>query len=221
MAKIPPKLKVFLCHASEDKPIVRELYDRLRMDGFDPWLDSELLVPGENWPLEIQKAMRASQAVIVCLSEVAIVKEGYIHTEIKTAQSLQMEKPEGTIFFIPLQLEECEPPFSMREIQWGKYHEPDGYERLVRALNKRAGQVKAAQGVIKSRKKKIASETSKPAAKNAPGTGNSVQGGDGAAVIGRDVNNSVINVVNIRYENAPESEQPREAKTDLSQPPSS
>ncbi|MCZ2289858.1 MAG: toll/interleukin-1 receptor domain-containing protein [Anaerolineales bacterium] len=220
MAKTPPKLKVFLCHASEDKPIVRELYDRLRADGFDPWLDSELLDPGENWPLEIQKAMRASQAVIVCLSEAAIVKEGYIHTEIKTAQSLQMEKPEGTIFFIPLQLEECEPPFSMREIQWGKYHEPDGYERLVRALNKRAGQVKAAQGVIKS-KGRPRPASGAPLPKSRKGTGNSVQGGDGAAVIGRDVNNSVINVVNIRYENAPESEQPREAKTDLSQPPSS
>lgn len=146
MTNTPPKLKVFLYHASEDKPIVRELYDRLRMDGFDPWLDSELLVPGENWPLEIQKAMRASQAVIVSLSEAAIVKEGYIHTEIKTAQSLQLEKTEGTIFFIPLQLEKCDLPFSMRDIQWGRYFEPDGYERLVKALNKRAEQVKAAQG---------------------------------------------------------------------------
>lgn len=212
MAKTPPKLKVFLCHASKDKPIVRELYDRLRADGFDPWLDSELLDPGENWPLEIQKAMRASQAVIVCLSEVAIVKEGYIHTEIKTAQSLQMEKPEGTIFFIPLQLEECEPPFSMREIQWGKYHEPDGYERLVRALNKRAGQVKAAQGVIKS-KGRPRPASGAPLPKSGEGTGNSIQGGDGAVVIGRDVNNSVINVVNIRYENAPVPEQKDASKS--------
>ncbi|MFZ5857909.1 MAG: tetratricopeptide repeat protein [Chloroflexota bacterium] len=210
MANTPPQLKVFLCHASEDKPIVRELYDRLRMDGFDPWLDSELLVPGENWPLEIQKAMRASQAVVVCLSEVAIVKEGYIHTEIKTAQSLQMEKPEGTIFFIPLQLEKCDLPFSMRDIQWGKYFEPDGYERLVKALNKRAEQVKVAQGVVKSKKK--------PAAKAAPKKGNSVRGGDNSVVIGKDANRAVIvpgsgNVINVNY-GAPAATQPKEAKTE-------
>ena len=27
------KLRVFLCHASQDKPIVRELYQRLLADG--------------------------------------------------------------------------------------------------------------------------------------------------------------------------------------------
>jgi hypothetical protein len=150
MADAPPKLKVFLCHASEDKPIVRELYEHLRTDGFDPWMDSELLVPGENWPLEIQKAMRDSQAVIVCLSKTALTKEGYIHTEIKTAQNLQLEKPEGTIFFIPVQLEKCELPFSMREVHWAHYYESDGYEKLVRALNKRAEQIKATQKTMSS-----------------------------------------------------------------------
>jgi len=36
------KLRVFLCHASQDKPIVRELYQRLLAEGWiDPWLDEE------------------------------------------------------------------------------------------------------------------------------------------------------------------------------------
>ena len=34
------KLRVFLCHASQDKPIVRELYQRLNAEGWiEPWLD--------------------------------------------------------------------------------------------------------------------------------------------------------------------------------------
>ncbi|GAB4459713.1 MAG: hypothetical protein Kow0070_15050 [Anaerolineales bacterium] len=139
MADTPP-LKVFLCHASEDKPIVRELYERLRADGFAPWLDSEALLPGQDWDLEIQKAMRASDAVIVCFSSVSVSKEGYVQKEIKYAQEIQQEKPEGTIFFIPLQLEACEMPFRLRGIHWGHYYEPDGYEKLVQALNVRAGQ---------------------------------------------------------------------------------
>ncbi len=33
------KLKVFLCHFSNDKPAVRELYKRLNAEGWiDPWL---------------------------------------------------------------------------------------------------------------------------------------------------------------------------------------
>jgi len=44
------KLRVFLCHASQDKPIVRELYQRLDAEGWiDPWLDEEKLLPSQDW----------------------------------------------------------------------------------------------------------------------------------------------------------------------------
>ncbi|HNQ94251.1 MAG TPA: toll/interleukin-1 receptor domain-containing protein [Anaerolineales bacterium] len=39
-------LKVFLCHASADKPKVRELYRTLKRRGVQPWLDAEDLIPG-------------------------------------------------------------------------------------------------------------------------------------------------------------------------------
>ena len=36
------RLRVFLCYASQDKPIVRELYRRLLAeDWINPWLDEE------------------------------------------------------------------------------------------------------------------------------------------------------------------------------------
>lgn len=42
------KLRVFLCHASQDKAIVRELYHRLNAEGWiDPWLDKENLLAGK------------------------------------------------------------------------------------------------------------------------------------------------------------------------------
>jgi len=31
--------RIFLCHANEDKPQVREIYQRLQALGFSPWLD--------------------------------------------------------------------------------------------------------------------------------------------------------------------------------------
>ncbi len=49
-------LKVFLCHASADKPKVRELYRTLKRRGVQPWLDAEDLIPGQNWEVEIPKA---------------------------------------------------------------------------------------------------------------------------------------------------------------------
>jgi hypothetical protein len=50
-------LKVFLCHAHADREAVRALYARLTNDGVDAWLDKEKLLPGQDWELEIRKAV--------------------------------------------------------------------------------------------------------------------------------------------------------------------
>ena len=95
-----------LCHASQDKPIVRELYQRLNAEGWiDPWLDEEKLLPGQDWDMEIEKTVEATDAVIVCLSKGSVSKEGYIQKEIKKVLDVSDKKPEGTIFIIPARLE--------------------------------------------------------------------------------------------------------------------
>lgn len=141
METVKGRLKVFLCHANENKPIVKKLYDRLKAAGYDPWLDSELMFPGMNWDLEIQKALQQSDAVIICLSSTSITKEGYFQKELKLAQNMQDMKPADVIFLIPLRLDNSELPFSLRSIQWGDYTAPDGFARLVHALNLRAQQL--------------------------------------------------------------------------------
>ncbi|HWZ43846.1 MAG TPA: toll/interleukin-1 receptor domain-containing protein [Candidatus Saccharimonadales bacterium] len=49
------RLSVFLCHATGDKPVVRDLYRRLKADGFTPWLDEESLLPGDKRLQELPK----------------------------------------------------------------------------------------------------------------------------------------------------------------------
>jgi len=132
------QLKVFLCHASGDKPTVRNLYRRLRSDGIAPWLDEEDLLPGQDWQLEIPKAVRSSDVVIICLSSRAITKAGYVQKEIKDALDVADRQPEGTIFLIPLRLEVCEVPERLRRWQWVDLFREIGYERLLRALRARA-----------------------------------------------------------------------------------
>jgi len=100
-------LRIFLCHASADKAAVRQLARRLRSGGFDPWLDEEMLLPGEDWEFEIRKAIRASDVVIVCLSRESTMKSGFVQKEIRHALDVADEKPEGTVFMIPAKLEDC------------------------------------------------------------------------------------------------------------------
>lgn len=132
------RLRVFLCHWSGDKPFVRTLYSRLKEDGFDPWLDKEELLPGQEWQEEISVAVRASDVVIVCVSKKSVEWEGYLQREIRDALYVAEEKREGTIFIIPARIEDVEVPRRLSKWQWANLFEEDGYRRLVAALGRRA-----------------------------------------------------------------------------------
>jgi hypothetical protein len=134
---MPRQLKVFLTHASGDKPVVRELYLKLKRDGFRPWLDEEDLIAGQVWSTTIRKTIEETDVVVFCLSKQSITKEGFIQKEMKQALDLADEKPEGTIFFIPIRLDDCEVPYSLKRWHWVDFFEPNGYEKLVRALSER------------------------------------------------------------------------------------
>ena len=130
-------LKVFLCHSKDDKPKVRKLYKRLIADGFDVWLDEVKLMPGQDWNLEIRKAVRNSDTVVVCLSNSSTTKEGYIQKEIRLALDVEQEKPEGTIFLIPARLENCSVPDRISRFQWVDLFEKVGYSKLKESLHLR------------------------------------------------------------------------------------
>jgi hypothetical protein len=125
---------VFISHASEDKPLVRELYARLKRDGFDVWLDEESLLPGQDWEFEIQKTIENAAAIIVCLSSNSLAKEGFVQKELKLVLDVASEKPEGTIHIIPARLDESPVPVSLRKYQWANLFDDAGYEKLKQAL---------------------------------------------------------------------------------------
>jgi len=136
-------LRVFLCHSSGDKPVVRELYQKLSTVGWiDPWLDEEKLYPGQDWDLQIENAVEAADAVIVCLSNGSVTKEGYIQRELRFVLDIALTKPVETIFIIPLRLEDCLPPRRLRAYHYVDYFpiekKEQAYQRLFVSLRKRA-----------------------------------------------------------------------------------
>lgn len=135
-------LKVFLSHSSQDKPLVRELYKRLSQDGFSVWLDEKELLPGQDWEREIQKAVERSDVVLVCLSNQSVTKEGYIQKELRFALDITLERPESSIFLIPIRLNECEVPRRIRNWHYVDYfpeeEKNEAYERIKKALAIRA-----------------------------------------------------------------------------------
>jgi hypothetical protein len=129
------RLRVFLCHASQDKPVVRELYRKLAAESWiDPWLDEERLLPGQDWNLEIERAVEAADAVIVCLSSRSVVKEGYVQKELRKVLNIALEKPEGTNFVLPLRLDESDVPRQLRDKQFIDYFPKSQQERSLQRL---------------------------------------------------------------------------------------
>ncbi|MGC1528970.1 MAG: TIR domain-containing protein [Phormidesmis sp.] len=135
-------MKIFLAHAKEDKKIVTELYYRLKESGYNPWLDKEDLLPGQLWRAEIPKAIKDSQVFIACLSTRSVEKQGYVQDEFKIALKTCASKPPGSIYLIPVRLDDCGIPelrqeeygTNLRDIQWLDFFDPEGYEKLIRSL---------------------------------------------------------------------------------------
>ncbi len=149
-------LKVFLCHASTDKPKVRDLYRYLKRRGINPWFDEEHLVGGQDWQVEIPKALATSDAIIICLTKNSVDKEGYIQKEIKFALDKALEMPEGRIFLIPVKFEECEVPFTLSRYQWVDLTVESGYAKMMKALKFRASQLE--RSTVEVSKKDVSKE---------------------------------------------------------------
>ena len=154
------KLKVFLCHSSNDKPAVREIYQRLKSETWiELWLDEEELYPGQDWDLEIEKAVEKTDAVLVFLSNNSVSKEGYVQRELRMILRMAEMKPEGAVFSIPLRLEDCSVP---RRLSMWQYLDlfPESrkdwvYERMLGGLKIRAAKL----GIDISEKGKVETST--------------------------------------------------------------
>lgn len=133
--------QIFLCHANEDKPTARAIYDYLRENLLDVWFDEESLLAGGEWRVEIPKAIQISDVVLLLLSNHALTKEGYFQSEIKLALEVANEKPERTIFIIPLKLEDCGIPQSLEKWQYINYFEENWFEKLMKSLKDRAEKI--------------------------------------------------------------------------------
>jgi hypothetical protein len=156
-------VRVFLCHSSEDKPQVRELYRRLISDGYDAWLDEENVLPGQDWEFEIRRAVRRANAVVVCLSRTSVSKTGYVQKEIGFALDVAAEQPEGQIFIIPVRLEDCDVPDRLSRWHWVDLFNENGYQLLVRGLRGSSSPSSPAIEPRRTKKESLGQQRNEPA----------------------------------------------------------
>jgi len=129
--------RIFIAYVQEDVQEAERLYSAFQNRGFDPWLDRQRLLPGQNWPRAIQQAIEVSDFFVACLSGRALRKKGQFQAELRYALDCARRAPLDQIYLIPVRLEECAVPACIsREIQYVDLF-PDwdaGVRRVIAAV---------------------------------------------------------------------------------------
>jgi len=131
--------QVFIAYVEEELPAARRIYDALEARGFDPWLDKLRLLPGQNWPRAIERAIQVSDFFLPLLSRRSLAKRGGFQSELRFALECAARLPLEEIFFIPARLEPCQVPARIaREFQYVDLF-PDwdkGLSRIISVMRK-------------------------------------------------------------------------------------
>ncbi len=107
------RIRVFLAYAKDDRIEVRKLYEALQEAGFEPWMDEQKLLPGQNWPRAIQRAIELSDFFLVCFSGQSVAKRGFFQSELRYALDVAACMPLEEIFLVPVRLSNCEVPLEI------------------------------------------------------------------------------------------------------------
>lgn len=78
-------MDVFISYAGDDRPIVETLAHGLGRAGFQVWQDQRQLRGGQEFPAEIDRALRAAKCVLACLSPAAVSRD-WVITEMKVGR---------------------------------------------------------------------------------------------------------------------------------------
>ncbi len=133
--------RVFLAYVEEDFALARRLRDGIAAAGCLPWMDKDKLLPGQNWPRAIRRAIEISDVFVACFSVRSGSKRGPFQTELRWALQCAQRIPLEQTFVVPVRFEACAVPRRIAEqVQYVDLF-PDwdaGMKKVVQAV-KRAG----------------------------------------------------------------------------------
>lgn len=125
-------LKVFVSHATEDKPrFVVDFARRLRENGVDAWLDQWEMKPGDSLVDKIyDEGLKEARAVIVVLSKTSVQKP-WVREELNASVVNRISR--GTKL-IPVVIDDCEVPESLRSTLWQRVHDLGDYDESLQRI---------------------------------------------------------------------------------------
>ena len=128
--------RVFISYSRKNQSVAKKIYDDLRSQGLRPWRDEEDLLPGQNWELEIKRAMKKSDFILLLLSRQANTSKGYFQKEIRIAHDLSQCVSQDEILLIPVRVNDCGVPPTLKHIHFADLFPSykNGLTKVLRAI---------------------------------------------------------------------------------------
>jgi hypothetical protein len=131
--------KIFLSHATEDKPLVEHIYNKLKSKHpeLEPWLDKFEIVGGSSLIDKIASGIESSDKFVIFLSDVSIQKP-WVNKELKKAIIEEVNRG-NTNFIIPVLINNIlKVPAFLEDkfyIEVGKYTEDELLNAIFYAID--------------------------------------------------------------------------------------
>jgi hypothetical protein len=102
---------VFISYVREDAERVNRLERLLKRKGIIVWRDTSDLWPGQDWKIEIRRAIERGVAFIACFSEhTERRRSSYQNEELAVAADEMRRRPPGEVWLFPVRFAECRLP---------------------------------------------------------------------------------------------------------------
>ena len=139
------RARIFLSYVHEDHSAVNAIYEALSCAGFIPWIYQKNLAGGVKWKRAISREIKNSDLFVVCLSKKSYARNGHFHKEINEAFDVLEEMRPGSIYIVPVRLEECViTDDRIKELHWvDLFNYPDSPESKE-GFNQLVGSIKLA-----------------------------------------------------------------------------
>ena len=149
---------VFLSHNAKDKPRVRRLAEQLKQAGLRVWFDDWNVGLGDIIALKVDEGLQQSRVLLLCISPNALAS-GWVALERSTA--IHRDPANEGRRFIPLLLEDCELPDTLRRYKYVDLREEaeTAFAELLAVFRPEAGESPIA---VKPVPKKKEPESKKP-----------------------------------------------------------
>lgn len=112
-------MKVFLSHAEKDEKVAHAVRAELTKAGFDVWDPAKQVTPGDNWALELGRALKAAEAMVILLSPAALASP---HVQREMEYALSDERFRGRLLPVVVR--------PVRDIPWILEKLPVGVVRM-------------------------------------------------------------------------------------------